>query len=71
MVLVAKGKWLMVGCRDYPLAIGKDDPTVYFGSDTETLALFSESIISVSGKTKPAIFCVTSFQSGMISPVSI
>jgi glutamine phosphoribosylpyrophosphate amidotransferase len=72
MVLVAKGKWLMVGCRDYPLVIGKDDPTVYFGTDTETLAQFSPSIfVSVSGKTKPAIFCATSSQSEIISPVPL
>jgi hypothetical protein len=62
MVLVVKGEWLMVGCRDYPLVIGKDDPTVYFGTDTEALAQFSLSMISVSGKTKPAIFCTTSFK---------
>jgi glucosamine 6-phosphate synthetase-like amidotransferase/phosphosugar isomerase protein len=69
MALVAKEKWLMAGCRDYPLAIGKDNSTVYFGTDTETLAFFSESIIdlaqlrdevSVFGKKKPAIFCATS-----------
>jgi glucosamine 6-phosphate synthetase-like amidotransferase/phosphosugar isomerase protein len=73
MVLVAKGQWLMVGSRDYPLAIGKDNPTVYFGTDTEALNLFSSRVISVSGKTKPSIFCATSlqpeFQSDIILPV--
>jgi glucosamine 6-phosphate synthetase-like amidotransferase/phosphosugar isomerase protein len=73
MVLVAKGKWLMVGSRDYTLAIGKDNPTVYFGTDTETLNLFSSSVISVSSQIKPSIFCATSlqseFQSDIILPV--
>ena len=50
MVLVTKGKRLMVGCRDYPLAVGKmrNDETVYFCTDRKTLAQFSPSI-SLSG----------------------
>jgi hypothetical protein len=71
MVLVGKGNWLMVGSRNYPLAICKAEPTVYFGTDAETLALFSSSIIPVSGKPKPTIFCATSFQSDLISPIPL
>jgi glutamine phosphoribosylpyrophosphate amidotransferase len=63
MVLIAKEECLMVGSRDYPLAIGKDDPTVYFGTDTETLALFAPSITDVSRESIPAMFCATSFKS--------
>lgn len=74
MVLVAKGNWLMVGCSNYPLGVGKeepDDPTVYFGTDTDTLALFSPSIIPISGKPKPTIFCVTLSRSDMIVPIPL
>jgi glucosamine 6-phosphate synthetase-like amidotransferase/phosphosugar isomerase protein len=71
MVLVEEGNWLMVGCRNYPLAVCKADPTVYFGTDTETLSLFSSSIIPVSAKPKPTIFCATSFRSDLISPVPL
>jgi hypothetical protein len=63
----------MVGSRDYPLVIGKDNPTVYFGTDTEVLNLFSSKVIPVSSQTKPSIFCATSlqseFQSDLILPV--
>jgi glucosamine 6-phosphate synthetase-like amidotransferase/phosphosugar isomerase protein len=61
MVLIAKGEWLFAGCRDYPLAVCKDNSTVYFGTDIETLAQFDSSIVSVSGKTAYSIFCATSF----------
>jgi glucosamine 6-phosphate synthetase-like amidotransferase/phosphosugar isomerase protein len=75
MVLVAKGKWLMAGCRDYPLAIGKDNRTGNEATDTKMLDLFSSKVLLISGKTKPAIFCATSFessfQSEMILPVSL
>jgi len=70
MVLVGKGNWLMVGSRNYPLAVCKAEPTVYFGTDIKTLALFSSSIIPVFGQ-KPTIFCATSFQSDLISPVPL
>ncbi|MCP3892249.1 MAG: hypothetical protein GY702_25765, partial [Desulfobulbaceae bacterium] len=38
MALVTKEKWLMVGCRNYPLVVGKNrcHPTVYIGTDAET-----------------------------------
>jgi hypothetical protein len=75
MVLVAQGKWLMVGCRDYPLAIAKDNPTVYFATDTEMLDLLSLSMFPLSSLAKPDFFCATSFessfQSEMILPVSL
>ncbi len=60
MALIAKGEWLIVGCRDYPLAACEEGPTLYSCTDTETLALFSESIISVPREKKPQIFCATS-----------
>ncbi len=62
MALVTKGKCLMVGCRDYPLVIGKDNPTVYFG--TETLAQFSPSMIDLATLR-------TKFQSEILSQVSL
>jgi glucosamine 6-phosphate synthetase-like amidotransferase/phosphosugar isomerase protein len=71
MVLVAGGKCLMVGCRDYPLVIGKNDPTVYFATDAETLALFSPSKTSVHGNKKPVMFCATLSQSELILPVPL
>jgi hypothetical protein len=71
MVLVGKENWLMVGCRNYPLAVCKTEPTVYFGTDVKTLAFFSSSITPVSGKPSPSIFCATSFQSDLISPVPL
>jgi glucosamine 6-phosphate synthetase-like amidotransferase/phosphosugar isomerase protein len=69
MTLVTEGKWLMVGCRDYPLAVGRmrNDSTVYFGTDAETLVQFSPSMISVLGNPKPEIFCGTS-QSEILLP---
>jgi glutamine phosphoribosylpyrophosphate amidotransferase len=70
MALVRKGKWLMVGSRDYPLAIGKNNQTVYFSTDTETLAQFSPSKFLVPKKTKPSIFCATSFQRDVLLPSS-
>ncbi len=63
MVLVEEGKWLIVGCRDYPLAIGENQSTVYFCTDTNTLTQFSPSMYSVGGEPKPTIFCTTSPQS--------
>jgi hypothetical protein len=62
MALITKDKWLMVGCRDYPLIVGRmrNDSTVYFGTDAETLVQFSPSMISVLGNPKPEIFCGTS-----------
>jgi glucosamine 6-phosphate synthetase-like amidotransferase/phosphosugar isomerase protein len=71
MVLVEEGNWLMVGCRDYPLTVFKADQTVYFGTDVETLALESKSIIPVAGKLKPTIFCATSSRSDLILPVPL
>jgi glutamine phosphoribosylpyrophosphate amidotransferase len=69
MALVTKGKWLMVGCRDYPLAMGRMmNETVYFGTDTKTLAQFTQSMSSVFGNTKQMIFCGTSPQSDLLSP---
>jgi hypothetical protein len=70
MALVTKGKWLMVGCRDYPLSVGRmrNDPTVYFCTDTKTLAQFSPAMSSVFGNPKPDIFCGTSSQFDMLSP---
>ncbi|MCP3927602.1 MAG: hypothetical protein GY705_00695, partial [Bacteroidetes bacterium] len=44
MALLEEGKWLMVGCRDYPLAIEKNNSTVYFCTDTNMLTQFSPSI---------------------------
>jgi len=70
MALVAGGKWLLVGSRDYPLAIGKNNRTVYFATDTEILAHFSKSKFLISKKTKPSIFCATSFQKEILLPVS-
>jgi len=52
MALLEEGKWLMVGCRDYPLAIGENNSTVYFCTDTNTLTQFSPSMYSVGGVTK-------------------
>ncbi len=68
MALVTKGKWLMVGCRDYPLVVGRmRNGTVYFGTDAETLVQFSPSMASVLGNPKPEIFCGTS-QSEILLP---
>ncbi len=75
MVLVTKGKWLMVGCRDYPLAVGKmrNDETVYFCTDTKTLTQFFPSISLVFRSPKPMIFCGTPLQSDIeiFSPDSL
>ncbi|MCK5523924.1 MAG: hypothetical protein KAI83_12400 [Thiomargarita sp.] len=69
MALVTKEKWLMVGCRDYPLVVGRmrNESTVYFGTDAETLVQFSPSMASVLGNPKPEIFCGTS-QSEILLP---
>ncbi|MCK5522570.1 MAG: hypothetical protein KAI83_05475 [Thiomargarita sp.] len=75
MALVTEGKWLMVGCRDYPLAVGKmrNDETIYFCTDRKTLAQFSPSISLVFGSPKPMIFCGTPLQSDIeiFSPDSL
>ncbi len=71
MALVTEGKWLMVGCRDYPLAVGKNNDTVYFCTDTKTLAKFSPSMHTVGGEKKPAIFYATSSQSEILLPDSL
>jgi glucosamine 6-phosphate synthetase-like amidotransferase/phosphosugar isomerase protein len=65
MALVTKGKWLMVGCRDYPLAVGRmrNDSTVYFCTDTKTLFQFTPAMSEVFGNPKPRIFCGTIPQS--------
>ncbi|MCK5521575.1 MAG: hypothetical protein KAI83_00445 [Thiomargarita sp.] len=65
MALVTEGKWLMVGCRDYPLAVGRmrNDSTVYFCTDTKTLFQFTPSMTSVEGNPKPRVFCGTIPQS--------
>jgi hypothetical protein len=60
MALLEEGKWLMVGCRDYPLAIGENNSTIYFCTDTNMLTQFSPSIYSVGGDPKPTIFCTSS-----------
>ncbi len=65
MALVTKGKWLMVGCRYYPLAVGRmrNDSTVYFCTDTKTLFQFTPAMSSVGGNPRPEIFCGTIPQS--------
>lgn len=70
MALIAEGEWLMVGCRDEPLIIGGSSPTVYFGTDFEAVAHFSQSSISVIEK-KTVLFCTTPFQSGILTPILI
>ena len=55
-------KWLIVGSHDYPLAIGKNNQTAYFSTDTETLAQFSQSKLIIPKEIKPWIFHATSFQ---------
>jgi glucosamine 6-phosphate synthetase-like amidotransferase/phosphosugar isomerase protein len=72
MALVANGKWFMVGCRDYPLAVGKNrcHPTVYFGTEPDTLAKFTPSMTSIGGDKKPEIFYGTSLQFEIDSPDS-
>jgi hypothetical protein len=69
MALVTKEKWLMVGSRDYPLVVGKNrcHPTVYIGTDAETLVQFSPSMTSTFGNGKPVIFYGAS-QSDILSP---
>jgi glutamine phosphoribosylpyrophosphate amidotransferase len=73
MALVTKGKWLMVGCHDYPLAVGKmrNDETVYFCTDTKILAQFTPSMSEVGGSPKSMIFCGTPPQSDIFSPDSL
>jgi glutamine phosphoribosylpyrophosphate amidotransferase len=68
MVLIADGKWLMVGCHDYPLAVGRNNETVYFGTEPSTLVQFSPSIRSVGDDPKPKIFCTTLSQSEILTP---
>jgi glucosamine--fructose-6-phosphate aminotransferase (isomerizing) len=69
MALIEEGKWLMVGCRDYPLAMGRNrNGTVYFGTEPSTLTQFSPSISSVGGNPKPDIFCATPSQSEILTP---
>ncbi len=73
MALVAKERWLMVGSRDYPLAVGKNrcHPTIYFGTDAETLVQFSPSMTSAIGNGKQVIFYGASHQSDILSPYFI
>ena len=68
MVLIAKGKWLMAECHDYPLAVGRNNETVYFGTEPSTLVQFSPSITSVGGDQNPNIFCAASSQSEILTP---
>jgi glutamine phosphoribosylpyrophosphate amidotransferase len=68
MALIGDGKWLMVGCRDYPLAIGRNNETVYFGTEPSTLTQFSPLISSVGEEVKPKIFCMTLSQSEILTP---
>jgi glutamine phosphoribosylpyrophosphate amidotransferase len=72
MVLVEEGKWLMVGCCDYPLIVGKNksQSTVYFGTDAKTLAQFSSSTRLIFGTPKPEMFCATLLQSEILTPDS-
>jgi len=70
MALITEGEWLMVGCRDEPLIIGGGSPTIYFGTDLEAVAHFSESGISVINK-KTALFCTTPYQSDVPTPILI
>jgi hypothetical protein len=54
----------MVGCRDYPLAVGRmGNGTVYFCTDTKTLFQFTPAMSSVFGNPKLEIFCGTIPQS--------
>ncbi len=71
MILVAEGKRLMVGCHDYSLAVGRNNETVYFGTEPDTLVQFSPSISSVGGDPKPNIFCATLSQSEILTPVPL
>ncbi|MCK5524259.1 MAG: hypothetical protein KAI83_14095 [Thiomargarita sp.] len=73
MALVADGKWFMVGCCDYPLVMGKNrcHPTIYFGTDPETLAKFTPSMITIGGDKKQAIFYGTSLQFEIHLPDSV
>ncbi len=68
MALIADGKWLMAGCRDYPLAVGRNNETVYFGTEPSTLVQFSPSISSVGDDPKPNIFCAALSQSEILTP---
>ncbi len=82
MALIAKGKWLMVGCHDYPLAVGRNNETVYsrfefffqknsnleFCTEPSTLTQFSPLISSVGGDPKPNIFCTALSQSEILTP---
>ena len=70
MVLIAEGEWLMVGCRDEPLMIGGGSPPIYFGTDFDTVAHFSQSSISIVDK-KTVLFCTTPFQSELLTPIII
>ncbi len=56
---MTEGKLLMVGCRDYPLAVGKmRNGTVYFGTDTETwAAILSVNEFSRRGEKTDDILC--------------
>jgi len=67
MALVTEGKWLMVGCRDYPLAVGRmrNDSTVYFGTDTKILAQFSPAMSSVFWESKNRIYFVAHYLNPM------
>jgi hypothetical protein len=68
MVLLEEGKWLIVGCRDYPLAVGHNHSTTYFCTDINTLTQFSPSIYSVFRDPKPTIFCASESQSEILTP---
>jgi len=70
MALVAIGKWLLVGCRDYPLAIGKNNLSIYLATDVEILTQFSQSKFLFYGKTKPSVFCAISFQGEIFLPIN-
>ena len=70
MVLITEGEWLMVGCCDEPLIIGGDSPQIYFGTDFEAVDHFSQSSISIVDK-KTVLFCMTPYQSELLTPIII
>jgi hypothetical protein len=70
MVLMGNGEWLMVGCHDEPLIIGGDSPPIYFGTDFDAVAHFSQSSISIVDK-KTVLFCMTPFQTELLTPIII
>jgi len=57
----------MMGCRDYPLAVGRmGNGTVYFCTDSKMLFQFTPAMSEVGGNPKPDIFCGTIPQSDEI-----